>query len=341
MFNKRCDLSQEKIKIKPMNLEELSLAIDRLTRFKFPEIKYNRVFREMIAKHLIIPKISFKEYENLPLGYVCELIEKIFNESLSVLIKDNKQYPCELYKKVVEFESQVFFINEQTSELLRTKVPYEAVLSLCDEKNLSPNLKFWRVFMNSTLEVKEIRKKYNTKFPIEKLVLAEGITEEILLPKFAKILGHDFDKNGILVIPAGGKNQVAKDYLKFSPKLKIPIVVLLDADAKPIAETILAKLRNIDQLILIEKGEFEDILPLELVEKAINYKFLNLFKVSQADFSSELTRVKNLEEIYRINALGEFKKAEFAHNVEAVIASKSDTLISQDIKNIVAKIISA
>lgn len=324
-----------------MNLEELILAIDRLTRFKFPESKYNRVFREIISKHLIIPKISFKEYENLRIDYVCGLIEKIFNESLCALIKDSKQYSCELYKKVVEFESHVFLMNEQTLALLRAKVPYEAILSLCDEKNLSLNLKFWRIFMNSTLEAKEIRKKYDTKFPIEKLVLAEGITEEILLPKFAKILGHDFDKSGILVIPAGGKNQVAKDYLKFSPKLKIPIVVLLDADAKPIAETILAKLRNIDQLILIEKGEFEDILPLELIEKAINYKFLNFFKVSQSDFSNELPRVKNLEEIYRINALGEFKKAEFAHNVEAVISSKADRLLSQDIKNIIAKIISA
>ena len=34
-------------------------------------------------------------------------------------------------------------------------------------------------------------------FPIEKVVIAEGITEEILLPKFSQILNFDFDENGI------------------------------------------------------------------------------------------------------------------------------------------------
>ena len=40
--------------------------------------------------------------------------------------------------------------------------------------------------------------------------IVEGITEEILLPVFSKLLGYDFYAHGIQIIPAGGKNQVVK-----------------------------------------------------------------------------------------------------------------------------------
>jgi len=328
-------LLQEKLKTKPMTPAELTLAIDRLTRFKFPETKYNRVFKEMISKHLILPKISYKEYENLDEETVCRLVEKIFENSLSAA---QKNLPCELYKKVIEMERKTFLINEQTQKLMQAKVPYEAILDLNKSQPLSSNLELLRHLAQSQKTLTEIRTEFSTKFPIEKIVLAEGITEEILLPKFASILGFDFDKNGITVIPAGGKNQVAKDYLEFHHRLNIPVIILLDADAKAVAETISSKLRSIDKLILIKKGEFEDILPVELIEKAINNKFLNFFKASKADFTNESGRVKNLEELYRINGLGEFKKAEFAHNVEAVLNSNTPDYISDEIKNIVDEI---
>lgn len=326
---------QETLKTKPMTVEELTLAADRLTRFKFPEIKYNRVFKEMISKQLISPKISFKEYEKLDAQSICKLVEKIFEASLPASCKN---LHCELYKKVIELEYKTFLINEQTQKLMQAKVPYEAILALNEGKNLSPNLEFLKHFSKSATNAEDIRKNFSTKFPIEKIIIAEGITEEILLPKFAKILGFDFDKNGVIVIPAGGKNQVAKDYLEYVHRVNIPIIILLDADAKTVAETISDKLRSIDKLILIKKGEFEDLLPEKLIEKAINYRFLNFFKVSKSDFSSEISRVKNLEEIYRVNGLGEFKKAEFAHNVEHVLTFDSEELISEEIKNIIEKI---
>ncbi len=326
---------QEKLKIKPMNIQELTLAVDRLTRLKFPEIKYNRVFREIISKHLLSPKISFKEYDKLNEEKICSLIEMIFDYSLEF---QNKKCPYLLYKRVVELDCKTFLINEQTKKLMQAKIPYETIIELNQDKKLPQNLEFLRQFSITNLTPEKIRNKFKTKFPIEKLVLAEGITEEILLPKFAKILNYDFDENGIAIIPAGGKNQVAKDYLEFVNRVNVPIIVLLDADAKPVAQTISSKLRSIDKLILIEKGEFEDILPAELIEKAINNKFLNLFKLSDTDLQPHTNRVKNLEEIYRINGLGEFKKAEFAHDIDCVLSLQNKNHVSEEIKSIIEEI---
>ena len=70
---------------------------------------------------------------------------------------------------------------------------------------------------------------------------------------------EDFDKNGIKLIGAGGKNQVAKLYCNLKNDLKIPIFILLDADAKTTAEQIKPILRESDKIYVIKHGEFEDI----------------------------------------------------------------------------------
>ena len=321
------------IKIKPMSAGEMTLAIDRLTRFKFPEEKYNRVFREIISKHLICPKISFKEYSKLPAKEITNFIELIFAHSLNTeTIEDS------LGKFVYELETNLYKIDANTENLIKTKIPYEKIISLNMSNELCQNLKLLQKIYTESGDSFDIRKKYKTKFPLEKIVLAEGITEEILLPKFAQIMDYDFNENGIGVIAAGGKNQVAKEYLKLRERLKIPIIILLDADAKKIAETISIKLREEDKLILIEKGEFEDILPLKLLKKAINYSYKNIFSISVNDFSNKKGRVKDLEEIYRINGLGEFKKAEFANNINSLLKPSDKNFISDEIKAIIDEI---
>ncbi len=319
-----------KYKIKSMTQDEMLLAIDRLTRFKTPEVKYNRVFREMISKYLIEPKISFKEYDNLSNNLICDIIEQIFQFSLGKnFITKNS-----LHHKIIEFENNIFEIDENTKQLMNAKVPYETILQNCPKKDLCKNLELLYHLINNN-NAKSIRNTFATKFPIEKIILAEGITEEILLPKFSKILNYDFDKNGIEILAAGGKNQVAKEYLKLKEKVKLPIVILLDADADAVAQIISDKIRTQDKLILIEKGEFEDILSLDLIAEAINYKFLNIFSIEPEHFSMENGRVKDLEEIYRINGLGEFKKADFAHSIETVLTQHSDSFISKEIKDII------
>ena len=165
--------------------------------------------------------------------------------------------------------------------------------------------------------------------------MVEGITEEILLPVFAKKCDYDFDKYGIQIISAGGKNQVVKLFYEYAEQLKIPIFVLLDNDAKENYEQINLKKRKFDKVHLLKSGEFEDILPQNLVEKTLNDYLKNLNCVSDDDFRYE-RMVENLEEIFKIKGFHEFKKAEFAQLVKEHIDNNFD--ISDEIRMIINEI---
>lgn len=326
-------MNNQLLKIKKMTPDEMLLAIDRLTRFKFPEIKYNRVFKDILSKHLSTPQISHKIYETLSEKEICYLIEEVFKYSLADYDL-HQAHSYNIFKIINTLENNLYTIDNSTKELMQAKIPYESILEL-NNNTLCKNLQFLKALTKSKKPANIIRKNFSTKFPIEKIIITEGITEEILLPKFSEILNYDFNKFGVEIIAAGGKNQVAKDYLNLRDRIKVPIAVLLDADAQSTAEKISKKLRPFDKLLLIKKGEFEDILPLKLIKNAINYKFVNLFTVKDSDFEQNICRVKALEEIYRINGLGEFKKAEFAQDISTVLNKTDSTLISEDIKLII------
>ena len=150
------------------------------------------------------------------------------------------------------------------------------------------------------------------------------------MPKLAWLLGYDFDKAGIWILGAGGKNQVVKAYYKLAEELKIPIFILLDNDAQENIEQIKPKLRAKDKIHLISSGEFEDLLPKSLILKTINSEFQNFVTITEDDFSNELSAVENLVEIFRIKGLHEFKKADFAQKVAENLFDESD--ISDEIK---------
>ena len=144
--------------------------------------------------------------------------------------------------------------------------------------------------------LKQVRYDKKLKFPIGEVILVEGITEEILLPVFAKLLGYDFYAHGIQVIAAGGKNQVVKMYYKLSQELRIPIFVLLDKDAEDNINQIKPKLRDVDRIHLVSCGEFEDLLPLDLVKKTLEYELSNISILEKEMFDSDEPRAKILEE---------------------------------------------
>jgi predicted ATP-dependent endonuclease of OLD family len=183
----------------------------------------------------------------------------------------------------------------------------------------------------------ELRKKHALRFPVEKVVLCEGITEEILLPEFAKFCGCDFDKQGIKLISAGGKNQVAKLYYELKNELNVPIFVLLDADAIEVSNSIKSVLRLQDTIYLIDKGEFEDIFSLNLIKRTINNSFRNICECSISDIKQEQPMVKTLTYFYRIHELGDFQKSEFARELANNL--KYDTDITQEIQALINSII--
>lgn len=276
-------------------------------------------------------------------------------------------------KIIKQYENSVFINTEETQDYLNNNINYNLLISQIDEScpiNLrwlkaltyeilqhaskndivlktepachsEPNINLRRRISYTSNNIINnilitLRNEKGLKYPIQKVLLVEGITEEILLPAFSKYLGCDFYKEGIQIIPAGGKNQVVKMYYKLIEELKIPIYLLLDKDAEENINQIKPKLRKTDKIHLVSCGEFEDLLPISLIIKTINNELNNFASISEEDFDSSISTAKNLEYIFKTKGLHEFKKADFAKLVRDNISNDSD--ISNEISSIVMEI---
>lgn len=319
------------IKYKKLSKEQIIICLDRLTRFKQTKEKYLRVFSDIITSCLIDPKIKKSDIINLPFEEIKYYVEEIFNNSLDTKNID-KDYS--INKKLQNYENTIFKNDVETQILLNNKINYINALSYITTSSVI-NLQ-WLKILSQNNNLKQTREKFCLKYPIEKIFLVEGLTEELLLPAFAKFLDRDFYQKGIQIIPAGGKNQVVKMYYKLTEELNIPVFLLLDKDAEENLTQIKPKLRNCDKIHLVSCGEFEDILPLSLIINTVNNMFENFIKISEEDFDKELSMVKNLELIFKTKGLFDFKKADFAKAVKENIFSETD--ISEEIKNIIEQV---
>lgn len=318
------------MKYKKLTKSQIIISIDRLTRFKNPEEKYLRVFKDIIISNLIEPKYKKHTLDEMSYEQIRDIAVEIFNNSL----EDNEP---DLYinQYLKDYETKIFHTSKDGEKLLENRLNYSSAIKLLSN-DIPENLK-WLKDISKKEEIIKKRNTNGTLFPIEKVVIVEGITEEVLLPKFSNICGYDFNKNGIKVISAGGKNQVVKLYYRLSEELKLPIFVLLDKDAEANEELINHKLRKQDKVHLLDSGEFEDILPKELIVKTINNEFKNFVKTSKKElFAEELPTVKILEEFFKDKCLHEFKKAEFANRVEQQTTSEKD--ISEEVKTIIKEV---
>jgi hypothetical protein len=112
-----------------------------------------------------------------------------------------------------------------------------------------------------------------TQRPIRCLILVEGTTEEVLLPVFAKATGLDLSQGQLLLLSAGGKNQVFLLYKKYAALLNVPIVMLLDNDAEDQLMAHQQEIRPQDLTTILPEGEMEDAYPLPLLIRTINQHF--------------------------------------------------------------------
>ena len=308
------------MKIKPLTKEQIIISIDRLTRFKNPEIKYLRVFKDIVVHNLLNPNFSKSELDEMDYGVLKEYAQSVFNFSVKSLFSQISEDNL-INKKLFEYENNIFKTNENIKKLLDNNIDYKNCLQLINEK--SPANLQWLKELTSE-DIKKARQSKSFKFPIEKVVLVEGATEELLLPEFAKLCDYNFDKNGVYVIPAGGKNQVVKIYYELSEVLKLPIFILLDKDGSNNAREISYKQRKKDKVHIIQCGEFEDLLSKELVKKTLNQALENISEMNENISEYAGHRVEYLEEIFKHRGMHEFKKVEFSQMVKQHINSKSD-----------------
>lgn len=312
------------MKIKPLTKEQLIISIDRLTRFKETETKYLRVFKDIIVTNLIEPKIKRHELDEIDYEDIKNYAEEIINSSVA-----NIQNDLQINQNLFEYENSVFNLSKNTKTLLKNKINYNAIINIFPDE-IPNNLKWLKTYKGS------LNTANGLGYPVQKIVLCEGITEEILLPVFSKLCGFNFDEHGIHVISAGGKNQVVKYFYNFAECLKIPIFVLLDNDAKKNLEEINPKLRNFDKIHLLKSGEFEDLLPNSLIARTLNYATQNISLAPIDELEEATSKVEFLEEFFKHRGVHEFKKAEFANLVKQNIKDVSD--VSEEIVEIIDEI---
>ncbi len=317
----------ENFRAKPLTNEQILISIDRLTRFKPTEEKYLRVFKDIIISNLVYPKYKRQELDNMDYEQLTKLADYVFELSLG------NAKSLDINKKLEVYENSVFKLDVNSKRLLDNNINYEEAIKLIDE-NSPINLR-WLKSLASSDNLSEMRELHALRFPVKKLVICEGLTEEILLPEFAKLLGYDFDCNGVYVISAGGKNQVVKLFYKMADLLNIPVFVLLDSDALENSHEIESKLRPIDKIYLLKSGEFEDILPVDLVEKTLIYATENI-SLPAVECIEKGHTVEFLEDFFKHRGLHEFKKAEFAEMVKENLSPTAE--VSEEIKSVIKAI---
>ena len=325
-------------KFKLLTKEELIISLDRLTRFKLPDESFFRVFSSIITKCLISPKLSKNEIENLSADELSTIVELIWNKSVeNIFGKENREKKINLLKYLALKSYKNF--EEKTKRLINTRLFITKLLETTSTDILPPNMKFLKKCTNcqTESEIKNIIKKNKLFFPVRKLIIVEGITEEILLPVFAKKLGCSFEENGIFILGAGGKSKSPSLYMKLKEKLKIPVVLLFDNDAQEISNILSKNLLNKDKIIVIEKGEFEDILSLNLIKRSLNKEYLPATKLTIDELRIFPKMCDNIENFYRTRHLGEYKKSKVSKIIANNIYYKSD--ISEEIKDIIFSII--
>lgn len=333
------DIDTTKIKFLPISQENLVLSLDRLTRFKSPEIKYYRVFTDILCRYLLYPKFSKNEIRQLDSTLLKDYVETIWNTSVAKF-EPEENINHKLNNLLVKEIYNTYKITPKLNELININININGVLKIAEKlksyEDLPVNLKYLIKLNEANDAAIKLRQKYNLLFPVEKIVLCEGITEEILLPEFAKLCGYDFNKYGVKLLGAGGKNQVVKLYCELKDELKLPVFILLDADAKSSAEAVSTVLRSFDSIYLIQHGEFEDIFSLNLIKRTINNRYKNICESTIADFKQNEPMTKILSEFFRIHELGDFQKAEFARELSNNL--KYDTDLTNEIKVIINKI---
>lgn len=174
-----------------------------------------------------------------------------------------------------------------------------------------------------------VASRFNLPRPVQTLVIVEGETEKILLPLFVEAMGLDLNALGIDLLPAGGKNHVLSIYGEASRYLNIPVCIVLDSDAREIAEELAPIKRAQDYIFQIAEGEFEDLYDLNLTLRAINRHYQPYPEVTRerfqelAEASQAKGRVQALRVLWQSYNLGSFDKIEFARQYAEMI--KPDT----------------
>jgi hypothetical protein len=175
--------------------------------------------------------------------------------------------------------------------------------------------------------LREHRGNLDAAFLPNAILLVEGATELVLVPKIADCLEMSCNALGLHVIGAGGANQVAKRFEQLHRSLRLPIFCLLDKDATEQAKSIRQKLRLTDRLFVIEDGEIEDTIEttrfVALLNEYMQGALVSSKPIQNADFDSG-RKTEVAQKLLRLKASLDFDKVKFAGLIAQSMKNRND-----------------
>lgn len=162
----------------------------------------------------ILTIVAVEEPEN---HIAPHLLGKLIKKLRTISTKENAQtiitsHSPAIVKRVTPEELRYFRLN---SETLSTEVRH---ITLPDNEKLSEQYKY----------VKEAVKAYPELYFAKLVILGEGDSEEILIPKFFEADGTGLDSSGVSIVPLGGRH--VNHFWRLLNDLHIPHITLLDLD---------------------------------------------------------------------------------------------------------------
>lgn len=162
----------------------------------------------------ILTIVAVEEPEN---HIAPHLLGKLIKKLRTISTKENAQtiitsHSPSIVKRINPEELRYFRLIPRT---LSTKVRH---ITLPDKEKLSDQYKY----------VKEAVKAYPELYFARLVILGEGDSEEILIPKFLEANGTGLDSSGVSVVPLGGRH--VNHFWRLLNDLQIPYITLLDLD---------------------------------------------------------------------------------------------------------------
>jgi putative ATP-dependent endonuclease of OLD family len=178
------------------------------------EIESGAKDKSFVSKPPILTIVAVEEPEN---HIAPHLIGKLINKLNDIATKISSQtiitsHSPAIVKRINPEDLRYFRLDQDT---LCTEVHN---ITLPSKENLEDQYKY----------IKEAVKAYPELYFAKLVILGEGDSEEIVLPKFFDSYKKDIDSSGISIVPLGGRH--VNHFWRLLNDLKIPFITLLDLD---------------------------------------------------------------------------------------------------------------
>ncbi len=135
-----------------------------------------------------------------------------------------------LYKYVVDKSNSPVIITTHSTHI-SSVAPINSIIHLIQGKTGTEVFTTAKINL-ADKEAKDLERYIDVKrgeiYLAKGIIFVEGIAEEYLIPSFAKIMGYELDRYGIIVCNINSTNFIP--YKKFAEALSIPNVIITDGD---------------------------------------------------------------------------------------------------------------